>query len=129
MRYNEFGSGGWRHYSGQERACVLTPLPEGSASGSSEAHVQWGSVTTGKQRVWVAFFIQVIQRDGKEWLVEHPHSLRAALRLVEADLNADGWSLGVIGLDPEWRESGLSANSGYGYHPDFSEAAHMLQPK
>ena len=131
MRYRELTEpSGWRHYSGRERECQLTPLS--NTNGETEAvraHVQYGSVTTGRQRVWVGYFVQVVEQDGKEWLAEHPHSLRGALRKVEAQLNGDGWNLDAIGLDPEWRESGLSANSGFGFHPDHDGAVHMLDVK
>lgn len=128
MRYNELlEAKGWRHYLGTDRGCVLFPLANSKAV-PREARVQYGAVSTGKQRVWAGYYFKVVGQDGCEWLAEDPHCLRRALRAIERQLNADGLSLQVIGLDREWCESGLSANSGYGYHPDFDHAVHMLQP-
>lgn len=131
MRYRElFEQAAWRHYTGDERACRIVPRPN-DATGSSarEGQVRYGSVKTGRQRVWVGYAVCVALSDGTEWLAEHPYSIRAALREVEAKLNLDGWGLDAIGLDPEWRESGLSANSGYGFHPAFNRGVHFLEQR
>ena len=77
--------------------------------------------------MWAGFFVKIVGPDGDEWLAEDPHSLRRALRGIEAKLNEDGRSLQVIGLDPEWRESGLSADTGWGFHPNFDGPVHILQ--
>lgn len=128
MRYRELSTkSSWRHYSGGERICYLQSTSDGSTK-SVEVHVQYGSVATGRQRVWVGYFVQVVHPDERSWLEEHPYSLCGALRGVEVKLNIEGLSLSAVGLDPEWRESGLSANSGFGFHPDFDAAVHMLNP-
>ena len=130
MRYHELlEARPWRHYTGQDRVCLIRRLDsDGSLARSNPATVQFGSVTTGRQRVWVGYFVQVIEHDGNEWIAEDPHSVRRALRDVETKLNRVGRSLDVIGLDADWRESGLSANTGWGYHPDIDGAVHMLEP-
>lgn len=89
--------------------------------------LQFGHVSTGEQRVWAGFFVQVIDSSGGMWLAEHPHSLRGALSEIGDQLETDGWSLKVVGLLPEWRETGLSRNSGYGFHPDLDCAVHMFE--
>lgn len=126
MRYRDlFDAKAWRRYSGRDRECFIRPLADPNAA-PREARVQYGVVKTGRQRVFVGYFVQVIQQHGGEWLAEDPHSLRRALRAVERSLNADGWSLKVIGLDAEWSETGLSANTGFGYHPDLEGPVHMM---
>jgi hypothetical protein len=91
-----------------------------------EVHVEFGTVCSGRSRVFMGWWVQVGAPEGGSWLEQDRHSLRRALRAVEKQLNADGLSLRVMGLDPEWMESGLSANSGYGYHPDFDGPIHMF---
>ena len=132
MRYRDlFDARPWKKYDGRDRRCLIVRNheSEGKEREVVETSVQYGNTFTGKQRVWVGYFVQVVGPDEKVWLAEHPHFLRGALREVEKLLNTDGWSLLAIGLAPEWHETGSSANSGYGYHPDFDHAVHMLQPE
>lgn len=121
----------WKKYEGRDHRCFIVGTSNLNEPNRElvEVSVQLGNVTTGKQRVWAGYFMHVEGPDEKTWLAEHPHFLRGALREVEKLLNADGWSLLAIGLTPEWHETGLSANSGFGYHPDFDHAVHMLQPE
>jgi hypothetical protein len=129
MRYRDlFDAQAWRKYSGRDRECMLIQV--GNASKKAQvARVQYGSVTTGKQRVWVGYFVQVVDVNGREWLAEDPHSLRRALRKVEACLNEASLSLAVVGLSSDWSETGLSANTGYGYVPNASGPIHMLSAR
>lgn len=116
----------WRRYTGEERQCAIRHIGADEVSGETLARVEFGTVTTGRQAVWAGFYVRVEVGD-REWLAEDPHSLRRALRGVEAELNKDDLWLQAFGLDPEWRESGLSANSGWGYYPDCDGAVHMLE--
>lgn len=128
MRYRDlFDPKAWRKYEGRDRRCLMSSM-HGSAPQEVEVLAQFGHVRTGKQRVWAGYFVQVIDPSGPTWIAEHPHSLRGALREVGDKLEADGWSLKVIGLSSDWRETGLSENSGFGYHPGFDKAVHMLSP-
>ena len=129
MRYRDLlEARPWRRYSGEERKCFIGQIDADEAADTPlEAKVEFGTVATGRQAVWAGFFVRV-EVDGQQWLAEDPYSLRRALRGVEAKLNSDGISLHVIGLDPEWHESGLSGNTGWGYHPELDGAVHMLTP-
>ena len=130
MRYKDlFDAKAWRKYQGRDRLCRLVSIADGDS-----AHHRWnvpaqcGVVLTGKQRVFAGYFVQVVLPSGDEVLAEDPHILWKALARVEQKLNALGWSLDAVGLDPNWQESGLSANSAYGYHPDFKGAVHFFEP-
>ena len=131
MRYTDlFDAKAWRKYKGRDRLCRLVRTSN-DQSESGEVHdvpAQCGVVHTGKQRVFAGYFVQVVLPSGDEVLAEDPHILWRALVSVEEKLRAAGWSLDAIGLSPDWQESGLSANSGYGYHPDVDGAVHFFEP-
>lgn len=127
MRYHDlFDAQQWRKYPGRDRECTMSPTDH--VGPPVRVLVQQGSVLTGRQRVWVGYFCKVIDSNGESWLSEHPHSLRGALLDVEAKLEIRGWKLDVIGTSEGWYESGLSENSGYGFHAQVDGAAHMLDP-
>ena len=131
MRYTDlFDARAWKKYEGRDRVCRLISL-DSVRSGRKEivqVPVQCGVILTGKQRVFAGYFVQVILPDGEAVLAEDPHILWKALAGVEEKLHALGWSLDAIGLSPDWQESGLSANSGYGFHPNVIGAVHFLEP-
>ena len=131
MRYRDlFDAKAWKKYKGRDRRCRLVPV-SGSQSDAREVlevPAQWGVVHTGKQRVFAGYFVQVVLPSDEEVLSEDPHVLWKAFAAVEKKLNAAGWSLDAVGLSPDWQESGLSANSGYGYHPDVVGAVHFFEP-
>jgi len=132
MRYHDlFDARAWKKYQKRDRRCCLISL-RSDASASAEIEkvpVQWGIVYTGKQRVMAGYFFQAILPSGEAVLAEDPHLLRRALFALESRLNALGWSLDAIGLDEQWKESGLSSNTGWGFHPLVQGAAHVLEPK
>lgn len=130
MRFHELlEARQWRNYRGEQRQCSIGNLVAHPALDQPKsATVIFGTVDTGRQRVWAGYFVRV-EMDGRTWLGEDAHSLRRALRGLENSLNADGYSLLVIGLDADWRESGLSANTGWGFCSDVEGAIHMLVPK
>ena len=132
MRYQDLFDGkAWRKYNGRGFPCRFREIvTEGTAKEIELklAHVEIGTCATGRARVFAGYFLRVISDDGRMWLGEDDHSLRLALREVEAKMTVEGCGLDAIGLSPEWQESGLSANSGYGFYPDFDRAVHMLEP-
>ena len=129
MRYHDlFDAKAWRKYHGGYRLCELKGL--GSRNQDvSNVRVQCGICSTGKQRVFAGYFVIVVLPVGEAIVAEDPYNLRQALRNAEARLNCLGWSLNVIGLDVEWQETGLSANTAYGYHAKFDRAVHMLESR
>jgi hypothetical protein len=129
VRYCELiPSDGWRHYTGREQVCCAAKCSD-QETDIIEVKVGYGILLTGKSRVFKSYWVGVENAPGHRVVGEDAHSIRRALRAVEKKLNAEGLSLQVIGLNDEWRESGLSANSGYGYHPHHKIAVHMLEPK
>ena len=132
MRYKDlYDARAWRKYEGRDRLCRLVPLTSDQTVPADiiEVPVQNGTVSTGRSRVFVGWFCSVGLPTGEMVLAEDPHNLREALRKLEEQLNATGWSLGAIGLDERWEETKLSSNTGYGYHPNWNGAAHMFEPR
>lgn len=82
-----------------------------------DARYELGTVHTGKARVFVGYFTRLNCADGHTSLGGHPHSLRKALQnLVSDGLAPAGYELlNCAALDDRWFETGLSANSGFGY--------------
>lgn len=132
MRYRDLcETRSWKHYCGRCRPCLIaSPHPLGEADCVIvEADGEWGTITTGRAKVFYGYFVKIRGASGEAWLGEDRHSIRNAL-LQASDLAGQvGWIVLAIGLESDWRESGLSANSGYGYHPAYPDrAVHMLEP-
>ena len=132
MRFHELSEARpWKNLQTRTHP-VMIASPSDLGNGNcivTEAECHYGEVFTGKTEVFFGYFVRVINPFGEEWLGEDRHSLRKALREAAEASQGGGWTLLAIGLSSEWRESGLSENSGYGYHPAHPErAVHMLEP-
>ena len=132
MRYHELREArSWKNYHGQHRPCLLaSPQALGSADCVIiEADGEYGTISTGRTEVFFGYYVRVVASNGDEWWGEDRHSLWKALRKAAEACHSDGWTLLAIGLSPDWRESGLSENSGWGYHPAHPDRhVHMLEP-
>lgn len=128
MRFHELlEARAWRHYTPfAEQRCKITDIRSATFA---EVLVRCGTCSTGKQRVFAGYYFKTQLPAGDLILAENPHGLRRALRTFEARLNGFGWTLDAIGLDAEWRESGLTADSGFGYCAGVLGAVHMLHPR
>jgi hypothetical protein len=132
MRYHDlFDARAWKRYEGRDRRCRLVFLKSDRSEEAEivEVPAQCGVVLTGKQKVHQGWFCSVVLSSGEMVAAENSHILREALRKLEERLNELGWSLDAIGLDPRWQETGLSSNTGYGYHPGVAGAVHMFEPR
>ena len=131
MRYRELNEARpWRQYRGRMRTCLLSnSRPAGIVdSVAVQADAIWGTVATGKSEVHWGYFVRIVGPNGEEWLGEDRYSLRAALVQAAAATADSGWELLAIGLGDDWTQTGLTENSGYGYHPAFDRRVHMLEP-
>lgn len=115
----------WRHYEIRARGKVSVLGDDGVAI---DATYNSGLVATGKTRVFAGYFVRLTLPGGTEFLGEDEHSLRAALLRLASNMSAVKLVLQCAGLDPRWRESGLSENSGYGYFVFYPEPVHMMEP-
>jgi hypothetical protein len=85
-----------------------------------------GSVSTGKQRVFHCFYVNVELPNGFRVTGKDQHSVRAALRMAGNLLELRGFRLMAAGLEPEFYESGLSYNSTKGFWDGRSGSIHMM---
>jgi hypothetical protein len=93
----------------------------------SECRYSLVSVYTGKQRVFQGYRLTIVCV-GKEFIGEaQGENMSSALTMcvdeLEAEFGAEAKLL-VNGLDPNFKESGLSGNTGFGYIDD--ECVHMM---
>lgn len=85
-----------------------------------------GVITTGRQRVFHRHYLKVVAPDGTAIIGTSEHSVREALLDVDRQFDQRELTLLAAGTYPEFYESGLSANSGYGYLPTVDHAVHMM---
>lgn len=85
-----------------------------------------GHIATGRQRVFHKFYAQIDLSDGSTVVGVDPYNLRAAVLDLNSTLTRKGMVLVVAGTDPDWCETGLSHNSGWGYFSDATEASHIM---
>lgn len=113
----------WRNYEVRGGGDVHVVNEQGGLLPASYAT---GLVLTGKTRVFAGYFVKLALSSGTEFTGEDSHSLRSALLRLASNLSAVRLALDCAGLDPRWRESGLSENTGYGYFIFHPEAVHMM---
>lgn len=90
-----------------------------------DARWEIGEIETGRSRVFHSYFVKIILAD-EDYLGTHAHSLRSALRNAAEACKRGGFQPPWIGLGEEFRETGLSWNTGWGYIG--SAAIHMMEP-
>jgi hypothetical protein len=124
MRYKELVEARpWKKYEGHSRRCLLL-----LATLTVEVTGHCGIVVTGRTETFHGYYVRISGFDGREWLAEDRQSLRAALIKVADQIEESHGRLLAVGLLDEWRETGMSGNTGWGDHPAFDRAVHMLDP-
>jgi hypothetical protein len=131
MRYHQIcNAGSWKKYFGEESMCAVMPTNpapdiEQVAYACSSKN---GTMFSSRTHTFLGYYVAVIGPEDNDWYTEDNDSMRNALRKIDADIRKSGWILSAIGLSDQWVETGLSLNTGYGYHPAFDRAVHMLEP-
>lgn len=113
----------WKHYE-PWKAGTATVVVEDEIG---ECRYDFGAISTGRQRVFHRFYARVEFPDSGALVGEDPHSVRAALDDLDRKLQHRAIRLVAAGLDPEWVESGLSQNTGFGYLRQCDHAVHMFE--
>ena len=131
MRYRELNEARpWKSYQGRTHRCIIAS-PEDLGNGRclvEEVVANFGTVHTGKAEVFFGYYVRIVSA-GEEWLGEDRHSLIAALRHADEAAQHSGWSIIALGCTPQFRESSLSSNSGYGSHPAHPDRhVHLFEP-
>jgi len=90
------------------------------------ATYKMGIVSTGRSRVFAGHFVKLVLASETEFTGEDEHSMRSALWRLASNLSSVKLELRCSGLDERWWESGLSANTGWGYFATYPKAVHMM---
>lgn len=123
----------WKLYRGRRHLVRLVRSDEVDSPEREvvECDVFFGSVFTGRTETFAAYYVHICDPAGElgGWLGEHPHLLYDALRRAAEAAQADGWTVLAIGRTPQFKETGLSQNSGFGIHPAYPDRhVHMSEP-
>lgn len=131
MRYHELSEARpWKQYKGRRYRIRLIRNAQiaGRDEGPLNCFAFFGDVLTGRQEVFQDQFVSIVLPDGEELFGEHPHSLHAAFEQVSAEAERTGWRVVALGRSPEFYETGLSVNTGFGFHPDVpNRHVHMSE--
>jgi hypothetical protein len=98
-----------------------------TATEGDECHlceITVGRVHTGKNRVYTDYYCQIIC-NGMTILKEEKSMYRAMIQATD-EIKVNGLFLNINGLHKQYRESGLSENTGWGYLPDQIKAVLMI---
>ncbi|MFM5968696.1 MAG: hypothetical protein ACKOQ8_06640 [Micrococcales bacterium] len=112
----------WQHHEPQTEGLVSVI----DCGRDIDCPFELGLITTGKMRVFHRYYVKVVTPDGTDIIGTSEHSVREALLDVDRQFDERGLILLVAGTDPQFYESGLSWNSGYGYLPSVDHAVHMM---
>lgn len=112
----------WKHYEQWQRGSASIVI----GGEDHETRYDLGEVSTGRQRVFHRYFVRLFLPDGSQLIGEDAYGLRAALFDLDRQLQERDMLLLVAGLEPNWSESGLSFNSGYGYLACCDHGVHMM---
>lgn len=132
MRYREiFEARPWRQYKGRwHRANLVRSMELDPISKVIGCDICLGPVLTGRTQTFAGYYVRICAPQGAQgdWLGEDPHSLFEALQRASKAARLDGWKLLALGLSSQFKETGLSLNSGFGIHSAFPQRhVHMLE--
>lgn len=112
----------WRHYESRHSGeCTVSEEGE-----EKLVSYDLGIVETGRSRVFGGYFVQIVVSPTEQVTAEDEHSLIAALWRLARNASARGLHLHCAGLSGQWRESGLSENTGWGYFGRHQQPTWMM---
>ncbi len=112
----------WRHYEVRQSSdCQVS-----DENVNSLVCYDMGIVETGRTRVFAGYFVRVRLAGDEQITAEDDGSMIAALWRLARNLSARGLYLRCAGMSGQWRESGLSQNTGWGYFGPHQQPMHML---
>lgn len=132
MRYRELlEARPWKRYHGRRHKVLMARNTDIDKPDRDviECPAYFGQIVTGKQQVFQGHYVSIVLPNGDQLIGEHPRWLYDALQRVCDAAEQEGWTVLAVGRTPRFRETGLSANSGYGVHPDIPDRhVHMSEP-
>jgi hypothetical protein len=112
----------WRHHqTRQSGGCTVL-----EAGNERLVDYDMGIVETGRTHVFSGYFFRVTLADDDKIVAEDGPSMIAALWRLARNLSARGLRLRCAGMSGEWRESGLSQNTGWGYFGPHQQPMHIM---
>lgn len=112
----------WRHYQvRQSGECTVL-----GDDGEKLVRYDTGIAETGRSRVFAGYFIRITLADDEQITGEDESSMVRTLWRLARNISARGLRLRCAGLSGQWRESGLSENTGYGYYGRHQQPMHMM---
>lgn len=85
-----------------------------------------GIVEKGPRRVFAGYFVEIAILGGERLVAVDENSMVLALGRLQKSILSRGLRLDCVALSGEWFESGLSANSGWGYYGHYERLLHMM---
>lgn len=115
----------WEHFEVHTLGLV-TVITSNSVS---ELPVEWGCVTTGRQRVFSRFFVRIELSSGELVTGEDRRSPVHALQSLDEKLKRSSVFVVAAGLDVRWYQTGLTDRTCWGYieGEELDGAYEMLQ--
>lgn len=112
----------WRHYETRQSG-ECTVFDQGDERLIS---YDMGIVETGRSRVFAGYFFRINFGGGEHITGENGGDMLPALWRLARNLSARGLRLHCVGLSGQWRQSGLSENTGWGYYGPHKQPMHMM---
>lgn len=112
----------WRHYqSSQSREAFLITGPR-----CVKVPCEVGRITTGRQRVFHAYYVAIMLPDGTQLVGEDRYNLIEALKRLNEELEQAGFRLLATGLDTRFHETNSSAGTGFGIVTGYEAWFHIM---
>lgn len=111
----------WKHYSSKHS----TEVPATADTVFCTAVFEIGSVHTGKSRMHAGYFCRIRCAE-HDLTIESATMAEAVIKAVE-QLNDAGVAITVYAVLPNFAESGLSFNTGWGYLDDAGDPVLMIE--
>ncbi|MFM5953417.1 MAG: hypothetical protein ACKOPE_03840 [Novosphingobium sp.] len=101
----------WEHFEVRMKGWVTVI----TSKSVTELAVEWGGVTTGRQRVFSRFFVRIELANGEQVTAEDRDSPVQALRRLNEKLKRSDIFILAAGLDARWYQTGHTDRTCLGY--------------
>jgi len=109
----------WKHYKGSHRTTIN--MQNGQ---SYEATIEIGTLLTGKSRMHSGYYCRIVCGEFDEY--SEASSIFQAVHLAICNAIENGFTINIYAMRPDFYESGLSADTGWGYVNDIKKPVLMI---